>query len=204
MKTEEEYMDWEKDAPLLGSIKNNEAFAVPENYFVNLSDQIKSRISLSEIDNRTINFTTPDNYFETLTEVITSQIALVDIQHNNSGFNTPNEYFENSKTAILAKTTGNAVKRTKTIKLSFIRYAAAACILLSTSVGIYLNIKHNNNVAYQLSKIADEDIESYLQSHIDPNDLSLIIENLEETNKIEIKNSSINNTDIQEYLEQTP
>ncbi|MFC5282704.1 hypothetical protein [Pedobacter alpinus] len=202
MKTEEDYMDWEKEAPLLCSIKGKQAFIVPENYFEDLNNQIKSSINLSQLGINSEGFTTPTNYFDSLQNDITSQISLLDIKNSNAGFNTPNDYFEKSKTTILDKTLVKSTNKSKIFNISFIRYAAAACILFATSVGVYMNIQHTNNVNYQLSKIADEDIENYLQSNVDANDLSLIIENLEEPNSLQLENSSTN--DIQEYLNKTP
>lgn len=203
MKTEEENMEWDKDAPLLAAITKTDTFKVPDSYFENLSDQIISKIHLDELDNHTEGFTTPENYFEQLRQNITASISLENIKEENSGFSVPVFYFEKSKQTILNKVQSKPSKKGNIFNLNVVRYAAAACILLSTSIGIYFNIQRTQSVSYQLSKLADEDIESYLKSHTEVNDVPIIIENIEAADEIKIGETTLDNKEVQQYLEQT-
>ena len=181
MKTEDENMEWEKDAPLLAGLSKENVFKVPEGYFDSLSQQIINEVKLSELLPEKDGFAVPSNYFEETKSNIQAAIYLETLKpqlfSENKGFEIPENYFETAQLKIKNKI---EVKKARTLQLSFLRYAAAACILLTTSLGIYFNIQHTNNVDYQLSKVSEEDIEIYLKQHTDANEIPMLIESLDD------------------------
>jgi hypothetical protein len=202
MKEEDDYIDWEKEAPHLFAISNENAFKVPEGYFNGLNSQILSQITLADIKKEPI-FEVPENYFNQLESQILSQIKIDQFINKNDGFKVSENYFEESQQTIKSSTL-SLKKSGKIIHLNFIRYAAAACVLLMTSVGIYVNINRQQNVSYQLSKLPDEAIENYLLIHTDVNDLSIIIDNLGNKSIFPLNQDQLTNDQIKNYLEYTP
>lgn len=205
MNKEEEYMDWEKDAPLLASLKKEQPFNVPDGYFEHLTAQIISEVKLESL--KQTSFSTPENYFFNLKSQLLSQIILEEIKEDvikeNTGFTVPANYFTTSASEIQRSVIGQK-KKTRILKLSFIRYAAAACILLTTSFGIYFNIQQTSSLSSQLSKISNDDLEYYLQQHTDATDLPVIIDHLEDKSIFDIDKSQLSSSELNDLLELTP
>lgn len=179
MIKEEENMDWEKEAPLLASLDRQNAFTVPDGYFEGLQQNVMSEITLEQLQLKTPTFEIPANYFEESAEIIQSTILLESIKSNNNdaGFKVPDNYFEDLKSQTIQHI---KPKKTNVIRFNFLRYATAACILLTTSLGIYFNIKHTSNVSYQLSQVSSDDLETYLKQNTDATDIPMIVESLDE------------------------
>ena len=90
-------------------------------------------------------FVTPANYFEGLGESINARIITEKLKSaiSTDGFEVPENYFENLQANILSKTTGKIESdaKPKTVRLwtsGFAKYAAAACILVVSGVGVYI------------------------------------------------------------------
>ncbi len=204
MNTEDTNMDWEKDAPLLASLKKNNPFKVPTNYFEDLEKRIQSEVFLDTLKLNSDGFKTPTNYFEGLSQQIINQIKLQETISQDLGFDVPQNYFEDAKQITLKSV---QVKRTgiaKVINLSLIRYAAAACILMMTSFGIYFNIHQSKNLSSQLSEIPNEDIENYLQQHVDNGDVPIIIDNLSSKSAFSTDKSKLTKEELIKLLNTTP
>ena len=203
MNREDDLTNWEKDVPLLASLKREDGFVIPENYFKNLSEEIIKQIKVEDLAGKKSDFQVPESYFETLENKIQSAILLEHrkdlLRANHSGFAIPNEYFESNKTVIISKTRIEKSNFGKIISLKFIRYAAAACILLTASFGIYFNIQRTNNINYQLTKVSDDDIETYLKQNVEAADVPLIIENLE-NKPFSLDKNQLNADEIDAYL----
>lgn len=205
MNKEDLNMDWEKDAPQLAGIKVENCFSIPAHYFENLSEQITRQIKLAEIADQDLGFKTPVGYFGSLEEQVFSKINLEeklgDISANHHGFNIPESYFESLKLktekAILVK----KPSLRKTLTINFIRFAAAACILLTTSVGIYFNIQRTSSIHYRLSKVSNEDIETYLNQNVEAADMAIILQNLENKPVFTIEQNQLSNDEIKNYLD---
>lgn len=92
-----ENKEWLNDYDQLKQVANSNPFTVPDGYFEELSDRIKSVIKLDEMKN-TISpnaFTVPENYFENLASHIQSRIAVEEIlDAQNTAFTVPENYFE--------------------------------------------------------------------------------------------------------------
>jgi hypothetical protein len=207
MKKEGDLSNREKETHLLASLKKTNCFTVPNNYFGDLSKNIINQIKIDELAGKDSSFQVPDHYFETLEKKIQTTI-LVDtskdlLPSNHSGFLIPNGYSKKSKTEIIGKTIPSKSILRKIISIKFIRYAAAACILLTTSFGIYFNIQRSNNINYKLSKISDETIESYLKQTVEASDVPLIIENLDNKPVFSLDQNQLNADDIDAYLKTT-
>lgn len=202
MEREDEILDLEKEAPLLAKIAKENGFEIPNGYFEKLSSQILAQIQLENLIGKKDAFDVPDLYFEELEDQIISQVKIQDLV-SGDGFSTPDGYFEKSQ-SILLNQVKTKTEKGKIINFNFFRYAAAACILLTTSIGIYLNIQHQENVSYQLSKIPDEALENYLQMHTDASDVSAIIKNLDDKQVFSLDEQQLSEEEISNYLEQTP
>ncbi len=190
MKSEDENMELEKEAPNLTAISKENAFETPNGYFNNLTEQINSQVKITQLVAKTNDFDTPAGYFENLDQQIQSRVSLDNLKAND--FNVPANYFADSQKRIQNSVITKS-KKSNVIKLHFIRYAAAACILLTTTLGVYINIKHSTTVDYQLSKIPVQEIESYLNQHTDGSDLPMLIESIDDAN-LSIDDFELENT----------
>ncbi len=152
------------------------------------------------------NFNLPEGYFNNLAENIRVNVFIADLKENNldTGFTVPINYFETlrNKLSETSKVSNQQTynPQTKILKLNFIKYAAAACILIVCGLAIYLNVA-KNNLQNQLANLPNEDLELYLQNNTNSTDLLLIIENVNEINVNVDKN--ISTQEINEYLNET-
>lgn len=187
----DENIDWEKEAPLLASLPRTTPFSVPDQYFDDLQNRIHQAVfidGLMQKDHQS--FTVPQGYFEELGTNINAKIALDKFKMpvNNDGFKTPDNYFDDLGAKILSKTSALKPER-KVFKLwnsDLMRYAAAACFILITASGLYLNqlqtLKENRNteiaseqVLYDIdeSVIIEHLIESQSLTSVSPSDTEL-------------------------------
>ena len=191
----DENIDWEMEAPLLASLPRTTPFRVPDQYFENLQIHINQSVfvdSLMQRENQ--GFSVPENYFEELGTNIEARIAIDKFKNltDNDGFKTPINYFDNLNAQILSKT--SALKpKTKVFKLwssDLMRYAAAACFIILTASGLYLNqqntLKQNRN-----TEIASEQILYDI-------DESVIIEHLMENESL--TSTSPSDTELENYI----
>jgi hypothetical protein len=183
------------EAPLLASLPRTTPFRVPDQYFENLQTHIHQSVfvdSLMQRENQ--GFTVPENYFEELGANIEAKIAIDKFKNliANDGFKTPINYFDHLNAQILSKT--SALKpKTKVFKLwssDLMRYAAAACFIILTASGLYLNqqntLKQNRN-----TEIASEQILYDI-------DESVIIEHLMENESL--TSTSPSDTELENYI----
>lgn len=187
----DENIEWEKEAPLLASLPRTTPFGVPAQYFDELQSHIHQSVfidGLMQKDHQ--GFTVPQGYFEELGANINAKIALDKFKTsvNADGFKTPDHYFDNLNAKILSRTSALQPER-KVFKLwnsDFMRYAAAACFILITASGLYLNqlqtLKENRNteiaseqVLYDIdeSVIIEHLIESQSLTSVSPSDTEL-------------------------------
>ncbi len=157
-------------------------FTVPENYFEELSGNILARISIEEaLDKEATGFVVPDGYFDNLQQQIQSRIFVEEIlTAQTEGFTVPENYFDNLTANILDKTTKEEkVQKRGVVRKLFataaFKYATAACLVIAVGGTIFLSQNtdspqdaHNNSFLHKsLSVIPVEDIQNYLQSHLD-------------------------------------
>ena len=198
--------DWKGEAPKLASMEKRNPFLVPETYFDTLSEQIQSRIAIEQfLNNQDSGFIVPEAYFESLPDQIESRIFVEDLQQTASkpGFTVPEGYFDKLQEQITARIdTENEVKivpiRKRRIS-SWISYAAAACVTLAISTGIYINYE-NNKIENQLSTISETEIVNYLQLHSDNADTQIIYENMPSDATL-APVDDFSSTEIQQYQE---
>lgn len=201
----DENIDWEMEAPLLASLPRITPFRVPDQYFGDLQTHIHQSVfvdSLMQRENQ--GFSVPENYFEELGANIEARIAIDKFKNltDNDGFRTPVNYFDNLNAQILSKT--SALKpKTKVFKFwssDLMRYAAAACFIILTASGLYLNQQNtlqqnrnteiaNEQMLYDIDESviiehliesqsltsvspSDTELENYILSHYSTNDLA--------------------------------
>lgn len=178
--------------------------AVPEGYFEQLADNIQSRIAVEEFLGETEpGFAVPSNYFEDMEQQIQSRISVdTSLGAHENGFTVPEGYFENLSSNIFAKTSSYETdKRRGVVRKLFasaaFKYASAACLALFIGAGIFIaqiespEARHNRSYLHKaLFKVPDNEIENYLQIHMDASDTKALLDHAETGN---IKNS----TDLQ-------
>lgn len=155
MKSDIENNEWKAEAPYLASLPIENPFHVPEQYFDALPEAINNSIYFDKLKARVpaSGFIVPEGYFSELHELLAESTA-VNILHSlpkSGGYHTPDQYFQQLQSKILAKTVAEATTKedilpaktsSKILKLwhsDLIKYASAACFILVTAFGLYLN-----------------------------------------------------------------
>ena len=108
----------------------------------------------------------------------------------------PNGYFEDLQTAILTRTTQAPIAKPKVIQ-PWMRYAAAACITLVAGTFVYLNEESAKTPNFDA--IPDQEIVSYLQTHVDESDTELMLVN---TEKLHLEEKNISTQELENYVNQ--
>lgn len=155
---------------------------------------------------KTMPYEIPVGYFDGLAQNIT-QLATADVTLTKDiPFATPDGYFDNLPEQILqaAKADRETITtepkpKSRSIWLN-VRWAAAAMLILSISIGSYRILNPGTiSIQEQLDEIPEAAILAYVQDNIDEFDIDYIITNIESTNTIQTVN--IQDEAIEDYLE---
>jgi len=210
MKTDVENNEWKAEAPYLASLQKENPFNVPEQYFNLLPDSINNSIYYEQLKEAIPmpGFSVPDQYFSSLEQRIAAGIKNADddegAQDDNliyslpksDGYTTPDLYFDRLHAKILEKTVAQDVpaakQSSKIIRLwhsGLLKYASAACFVLVSTFGLYINYSHQEATR---ADIASEQ----LLYDIDEQD---IIDNIQ-GNNTDVQQNDINKTDLETYI----
>ena len=195
MNIKDENMEWELEASHLASLPRTTPFNVPNQYFDDLQNRINQSVFVDELMQReNQGFTVPQNYFENLSSQIESRIAIDQINTlvANDGFTTPANYFNRLNAEILSRTVDISPK-TKVVRLwssDLMRYASAACFIILTASGLYLN-QQNTIKQVRSAEIANEQMLYDI-------DESVIIEHLQENKSI--TSSVASDSEMEDYI----
>ena len=196
MNIKDEDIEWREEAPILAALPRITPFRVPDNYFNDLTGQLNAVVFLNGLTEKDgYGFSVPSDYFESLNAQIKSQIAIEQLKSNAStdGFKTPANYFDKLQTSILDQTV-NAKPAPKVVRFwnaDIIRYAAAACFILLTATGLYLNQQSVSKAQAQSTELASE----VMLYDIDE---SVIIEHLKESQTA--TNTSASQAEMESYI----
>ncbi len=189
-------MEWEKEAPTLAALPRTTPYRVPDNYFNDLKSQLNAVAYLKGFTQTGgYGFVVPTNYFETLTEQIKSRVSVEQFKSTTTteGFKTPANYFDKLQASILEQTV-NAKPAPKVVRFwssDIMRYAAAACFILLTASGLYLNQQSVIKTETQSTELASE----VMLYDIDE---SVIIEHLKESQTA--TNNSASQAEMESYI----
>lgn len=110
-------------------------------------------------------FSVPPGYFNRLKLHVTEQTTRAESNEDNPGLKVPEHYFEQSRERILARTTGNKTSSKPVLqvwyKRNITRYAAAAVVILTASIVLFVNNKQRPS--FTAMKVSDEEIMQYLE-----------------------------------------
>jgi len=206
MKHDIEDNEWKAEAPYLASLQKKNPFSVPEQYFNALPEMIHNAVYVDDL-RETVpvsGFIVPEQYFDILQGCILAENEENILQHlpKSEGFHIPDLYFQKLQAGILEKTTGTEAdspvkQQPKLIRLwhnDLIKYASAACFILVTAFGLYLN-QQNFNTENKAADIANEQMlydlnEQDIIDHIDGNNADIQNDN---TAKADLETYILNN-----------
>lgn len=197
---------WDKQFPLLGAVGKENPFIVPDGYFDNMQQQITSRIAVESVTSSdSSSLSVPDGYFDTLEDQIMSSIRVEKLKESaeDAGFTVPEGYFDSLNDSLKLKVGLAKSKdaKVRTLVPSWLKYAAAACIMISASAGYYL-FQKSDSIDKQLAYIPDEAIVDYLLVNSDAGDMPVIIDNINSTADIGPQ-IELSDQEIEQYLETT-
>ncbi|MGN6638686.1 MAG: hypothetical protein ACTHJ8_07220 [Mucilaginibacter sp.] len=206
---EGQIMSYVKLEELKKNTPEENGFPLPANYFDELASNIQSRINIESFsDKEAESFTVPEGYFKNLSEQIQSRIFVEEaMDEAPEGFTVPQGYFEQLTANILDKTAEKqeaVVKQMQPVHRGVVRklfasaafkYASAACLVLAVGATLLLTqnnttqaVAHNNTFLHKsLSAIPVDDIQNYLELHMDASDTRALID---ESKQVDAQNLS--------------
>lgn len=183
MKYEADHKDWQMDAPYLASLPKINPFVVPEGYFRDTPQHVNALIRIDAIHaaDHHGGFLVPENYFQLLHTQLSSHILSLEPAFSFKGsadknvFGTPDGYFDQLRSRIESRiqqedqiqtspltvvedgTSSGEVKVPvrKLWQSDFLKYVSAACIILVTAFGLFINQQQNLTIS-SASDIANE------------------------------------------------
>lgn len=205
MKTKNSDKDWLKEAPSLAKISKENPFSVPSDYFESLNENLNSLAKLESVRfENEAEFNLPENYFKELEGIIEDRIAIETI-HDLApidGLKVKDSYFNDLSERINIKINETLTPgKRKIIFPSWIRYSAAASIVMLIGTFLYLN-SSSYVFNQQLSKVPDQDIINYLQFHSTVNDNQYLIDIITEDGLQQVSND-VSEEDIEQYINST-
>lgn len=201
MNKELENNEWKGLAPQLAVRQKCNPFVTPADYFVALESRINTSVFLNDLKKteQTFGLQVPEDYFSQLFDQINTAINLNERIDAQKAFAVPEDYFSNLQNAITVKTTEQKqpfiAKRVKIWNSGLLKYAAAACFLVISSVGIYRYTRVNDNISS--SSVANELATEQFLYDIDE---STIIQNINAEKPTEVKTASTKDAAMENYL----
>src|SRR5690606_25708069 len=177
-------------------------FTVPDLYFERLNRITLQRCQHVEATEAAL--TVPTEYFVQLQERILSKVAEEKLRKKISepGFTVPEHYF----TTLQKATVDKVIRRQTTppvrslFSRSWIRYAAAACIIMALSISGYFRFINTPAESHHLDAVSDQEILSYLEFYGEPSDITYLTEYLKEERNIADELNNLSEEDIEAYL----
>lgn len=208
MKNDVENDEWKTEAPYLASLLVENPFVVPEHYFNSLTDTINNTVYTEKLKEAipVHGFSVPEQYFSTLKAriVIETGIGILQALPEKDGNTIPDGYFQKLQANILARTIEESATETievvpvkeksRIVRLwhsDLLKYASAACFILVTAFGLYLN-QQNFKQESALAEMANEQ----LLYDIDEQD---IIDHIDR-NTPEIQKAAVKNEELETYI----
>ncbi len=105
MNDNTEHTEWLNEFPALKMQSRKNPFLVPDNYFEEQQEHIRTAIFADELKLKTpqTDFTVPDSYFENMQEQILSAVKLEGLRHENEFFTKPDTFFDEQQSIIAAR-----------------------------------------------------------------------------------------------------
>lgn len=183
MKYEADHKDWQMDAPYLASLPKINPFVVPEGYFREIPQYINAMVRIDAIHaaDPHSGFIVPEHYFQLLHSNLSSRIFSSDpafsikFSGDKNVFATPDGYFDQLRSRIENRIQQEEQIQTSPLKVveeqdlsegvkvpvkklwqsDFLKYVSAACIILVTAFGLFINQQQNLTVS-SASDVANE------------------------------------------------
>jgi len=176
MITDDENNEWKAEAPYLASLPKENPFSVPEQYFKALPGYISNTVFADRLKQEipVTGFFVPETYFSELHDQLlglTSEDMLKELPKKD-GFQTPDLYFQQLQAKILARTVEESLpaetipaavnaRPSRIVRLwhsDLLKYASAACFVMVTAFGLYLNQQNYQPAAVQAADMANEQL----------------------------------------------
>jgi hypothetical protein len=199
--------EWMNEAPFLAKLPRTNPFSTPPGYFEGLQENINASVYLDRLKDQAgpMSLQVPEGYFEEFKDRIYSRIAEEELKDlvQEGGFAVPEGYFENLNSRIMAQVAEPALvvkKNTPVFKLwhsNAMKYSTAACIVIISAIGLYLNEPPTTTVAsktVQVQKASKEDQALY------DIDEQVIIEEMPTGSTQQTANTTATQTEMEDYI----
>ena len=203
MDNEIENKDWMAEAPHVAALSRSTPFTVPDQYFEELNAQIVNSVYVTDLKEKTgiFNAEVPAGYFENLSADIFSRISIDTIQSKTTetGFIIPKGYFEQLEAKITQRISieekpEKVVPVAKLWRSGILKYATAACIVLISAFGIYVNQNEEMPVA-----AAKTPVTMQAEQILFDIDEDVIIDHIK-ANTEQAANTSATKDELEEYI----
>lgn len=178
-------------------------FTVPDDYFERLNRRTLQRCQHN--GEPEVTFPVPAGYFTQLQDRILSRIAEEKLREKVSepGFTVPGDYFSALQKATIDRSVPHqtAPPVRSLFPRGWIRYAAAACIIMALSVSGYFRLANSDrHPENNLDAVSDQEILGYLEFYGSPSDITYLTEYLNEERNMAGGLDDLSEEDIEAYL----
>lgn len=153
---------------------------------------------------RTMPYALPHNYFAMVEEQLLAGINDAPLYPASMPYDLPQGYFEKLPGQILQaarqQATPQQVITTRNKTWPFIRWAAAATLIIAIGLGSYRIFTPQPTIQQQLDEIPYEDILAYVQDNIEEYETDNIINNFDNGNTVNLPAGTVNQQAIEYYL----
>lgn len=198
--------DWMNQAPHLAKLPKTNPFTVPQEYFENLPAHVNSAIYLDALKQHApdMDMSVPAGYFEQSKENILSRIAEENIKElvQEDGFAVPEGYFSNLNSSIMAQLAEPKKKQQKPTIFKMwhsraMKYATAACIVIISSVALYMNYEGNNQ---NVSKVHTNSVAMGEEQDLFDIDEQSVIEQVQTDKSGQAANTTASQSEMEDYI----
>jgi hypothetical protein len=198
--------EWMDEAPFLAQLPKTNPFAAPPGYFDSLQGNINTAVYFDKLKEETgeMHLPVPEGYFEQFQDSINSRIAEEELraQVQEDGFAVPQGYFENLNSRILSQINEEAKPKNKTkiFKLwhsKAMKYSTAACIVIISAVGLYMNQQQSQTTAAKPVLVTKATTQEQTLYDIDE---QVIIDQIQSGKSEQAANTTATDSEMEDYI----
>jgi hypothetical protein len=198
--------EWMNEAPFLAKLPRTNPFATPPGYFEGLQENINRAVYFEKLkeESKGMDMHVPEGYFDELQDRLYNRIAEEELraQVQEDGFAVPEGYFDNLSSRILSQINEapKTEKRSQIFKLwhsKAMKYSTAACIVIISAVGLYINQQQNYSNAAVPAQVSKATIQEQALYDIDE---QVIIDQMQTGNSQQAANTTATGSEMEDYI----
>jgi len=198
--------EWMDEAPFLAKLPRTNPFATPPGYFEGLKDQINTSCYLDKFKEEAGEsaMSVPEGYFDESRASIFSRIAEEGLKTKvqEDGFTVPEGYFAELNSRIMSQVTPETSREEsgKIFKLwhsKALKYSTAACVVIISAIGLYLNQQPESSPATTSIQSVKVSTEEQALFDIDEQE---ILDEMDQGQSQQAANTTASESEMESYI----